>query len=536
MIRFGPSGIPLSCKGRTLRDGIEDVHTLGLTALEVQIVRANVEDRYATEDDIGRKPVEIEDELIIEVLRGSGKRRKATTLKEPIEKGDLIRSMVNPIAKNFIHLKQLGEIAKNLDVVLSVHTPYYMDLVANNDLTERSIDSIRWAGILADVLDAQIVVTHMGMYGEFSRKVATKNITDNIRLIQEWYIESDIKIPIGLETSGRQEIFGDFAEIEKLCEEVTGPVPVINFPHVHARGNGALKKKEDFQDLFDRANKFTKGRFYTHFSGVEHENGNEIRYTPIKKGDLKFEPLAECILENDMELTVISGSPLLEHDAMYMKVILERVLAKREAKAERQKVKESETPTKPEPAKKGGKKAAAKAPAKKPVKKPATKTSSKAPSKTSKKTPTKKVVKATAKAPTKKPAPKAAPKAAAKKPVAKASVKSKPKTQSKKAVSKPAAKTPSKPAVKPAAKKPTAKPVAKVPTKAPAKKPVAKLPAKKKAPVKTPAKKPVKAAPKPMKKVPVKPKPKVAVKKPATKVTTKTKNKAPAKKPSKKKK
>ena len=35
MIRFGPAGIPLSCKGRTLKDGIEDVHNLSLSALEI---------------------------------------------------------------------------------------------------------------------------------------------------------------------------------------------------------------------------------------------------------------------------------------------------------------------------------------------------------------------------------------------------------------------------------------------------------------------------------------------------------------------
>ena len=39
MIRFGPAGIPLSCKGRTLQDGIEDVHNLSLSALEIQMVR-----------------------------------------------------------------------------------------------------------------------------------------------------------------------------------------------------------------------------------------------------------------------------------------------------------------------------------------------------------------------------------------------------------------------------------------------------------------------------------------------------------------
>ncbi|MCK5024869.1 MAG: TIM barrel protein [Thermoplasmata archaeon] len=342
MIRFGPSGIPLSCKGRTLRDGIEDVHTLGLTALEVQIVRTNVADRFATVDDIGLKPTEIEDELIIEVLRGTGKNRKIAPLNEPIQKGDLILSMINPIARNYHHLRELGEIAKNLDVILSVHTPYYMDLVANNDLTERSIESIRWAGILAKAMDAEIVVTHLGMYGEYSKKDATETILKNVALIQEWYNEFKIKVPIGLETSGRQEIFGDYDEIIKICNKVKGPVPVINFSHVHARGNGALKKKEDFQELLDKVKKFTKGKLYTHFSGVEHEDGNEIRYTPIKKGDLKFEPLAECILDNDFDMTIISGSPLLEHDAMYMKVILERVLAKREAKAERQKVKEAE--------------------------------------------------------------------------------------------------------------------------------------------------------------------------------------------------
>ncbi|HEV2167190.1 MAG TPA: endonuclease IV, partial [Thermoplasmata archaeon] len=41
MIRFGPAGIPLSCKGRTLRDGIADVHHLGLSALEVQFIKVN---------------------------------------------------------------------------------------------------------------------------------------------------------------------------------------------------------------------------------------------------------------------------------------------------------------------------------------------------------------------------------------------------------------------------------------------------------------------------------------------------------------
>ena len=52
----------------------------------------------------------------------------------------------------------------------------------------------------------------------------------------------------------------------------------------------------------------------------EHRMGNALHYTQIKKSDLKFEPFAEYLAEEGdwMDITIISDSPLLEHDAMYM--------------------------------------------------------------------------------------------------------------------------------------------------------------------------------------------------------------------------
>ncbi|MBX8645019.1 MAG: endonuclease IV, partial [Thermoplasmata archaeon] len=70
MIRYGPSGIPLSCKGRTLFDGIEDVHLLGLTALEVQMIRTNVSSRLPDDEEIGRTPAELETDMIVQIERG----------------------------------------------------------------------------------------------------------------------------------------------------------------------------------------------------------------------------------------------------------------------------------------------------------------------------------------------------------------------------------------------------------------------------------------------------------------------------------
>ena len=71
MIRFGPAGIPLSCKGRTLKDGIEDVHNLSLSALEIQMVRAGVFPRPPEDEEIGLTINDITEDFVVEILRGS---------------------------------------------------------------------------------------------------------------------------------------------------------------------------------------------------------------------------------------------------------------------------------------------------------------------------------------------------------------------------------------------------------------------------------------------------------------------------------
>jgi len=277
-IRFGPAGIPLSCKGRTLKDGIEDVHALELNAMEVQLVRA-----------------------VGEVL------------------GDLA---------------EINELSKELDVSLSVHAPYYMDLTGDKTAVAKSIDNLKWSADIAEQLGADIVATHIGINHTTNAKKTLEAVVKNVRILRDHLKKKKYKCKLGLETSGRQKVFGSLEEVLLVCKRVSGVVPVLNFAHIHAYEDGALKRKEDFQEILAKVIKITKStHFYTHFSGVEHEEGNKKRCTPIKKGDMRFEPLAECLLDNeDYEITIISGSPLLEHDAMYMKVILERVQAKRDAK------------------------------------------------------------------------------------------------------------------------------------------------------------------------------------------------------------
>ncbi|MDR0778238.1 MAG: TIM barrel protein [Methanomassiliicoccaceae archaeon] len=338
MIRFGPAGIPLSCKGRTLKDGIEDVHNLGLTAIEIPMVRAGTVERYPEEEEIGSCIRELTGGLVVEIIRDD---MQISDPKEPIEDDDILLMMASGVADSYGSLIPIGNMARRLDVKVSLHTPYYMDLGSNNELTDRCINNIRHAGIITNALGGNVVVTNLGLYKDVQDTDETDaNIIENIISVMEWWKDTGIRTKLGVEITGRLEAFGSLDQILELCDEVDGIVPVVNFPHYHSRTRGSLNTAADFKDLLDAVEPYCKDGIHTLFSGVEHFDGNERRLTPIKKGDLKFEPLGEALADMKHDVTVISGSPLLEHDAMYMKVIHERVLTKRVVKAIRAKKKD----------------------------------------------------------------------------------------------------------------------------------------------------------------------------------------------------
>lgn len=335
MIRFGPAGIPLSCKGRTLMDGIEDVHALGLTAMEVQLIRSSTFERPPDDEEIGHSPSELETDLIVQINRQDGKEKQPINdAKEKIRSGDTLVALESGLCHSYLELYDMAEFAKDHDVQLSVHSNYYVDLSGKGDMVERSQNNIKWAGLICNALGGVITSTQLGFYGSKGKKAGGEAIIKRIREVRDWWKLNKLSPLIGLETSGRQEIYGTLDEVISAVKRVKGTVPAVNFAHLHSRESGNLREPDDFETVIERTKRASDGFVYTSFSGVEHHGGNELRSTPIKRGDLRFEPLAELIVEQNNDMTIISSSPLLEHDAIYMKVIFERVLARQVSKAE----------------------------------------------------------------------------------------------------------------------------------------------------------------------------------------------------------
>src|SRR3972149_3845256 len=96
---------------------------------------------------------------------GTSRRGALTNLDTAIEAGDTVVSLTSGVAADYGELEELGALARDLDIELSLHAPYYMDLADVDHLAQKSMDSVRWGGLLADAMQARVVSTHLGLYG-----------------------------------------------------------------------------------------------------------------------------------------------------------------------------------------------------------------------------------------------------------------------------------------------------------------------------------------------------------------------------------
>ena len=219
------------------------------------------------------------------------------------------------------------------DVELPVHAPYYINL-ADDDELDLSFEKALFSAKIADKMGAKTVVIHPGYYGEKRKKKTLKVIIKNTKKLQRIFKKEMIKANIGLETMGKQKVCGDIDEIIEVCDSVKNVVPVINVAHIHSRGNGSLKKLEDFEEIFEKLKKLNLKHYLIHVTGALYGNGSEQYHLPIKKGDMPLAPLIDIILDNNYNVTLISESPLLEHDAVYIRLQVEKAIMKRTGREE----------------------------------------------------------------------------------------------------------------------------------------------------------------------------------------------------------
>ncbi|GFO96193.1 endonuclease IV [groundwater metagenome] len=262
---FGTAGTPLSSRGTDSISGIRRVHELGLGCMELEFVRGV---------KMGEKTA-----------------------------------------------RAVYDAAKQLDIRLSVHAPYYINLNAEGETLAASKERIMNSARIGAICGAKSVVIHAGFIQKHPRGAVYERIKKAIIDIREKLESESVDITLRIETMGRGSQFGSLEEALAITE-VDGVLPCIDFSHLHAV-SGKNNSRDEFASILARVEEKLgqKGLddMHLHVSGIEYSDKGEKNHLVFAESDFKYKELAQAFADFDIGGMVICESPNLEEDALVLK-------------------------------------------------------------------------------------------------------------------------------------------------------------------------------------------------------------------------
>ena len=228
--------------------------------------------------------------------------------------------------------KRIGEAAKNNNIVISLHSPYYINL-ANPDEEKRrnSINYIIQSMNAVKAMGGKRVVVHSGALQKMTREEALSHAKETVKqAVSEADSLGFSDIHMCIETMGKINQLGNLDEVLELCSLDDRLLPTIDFGHLNARTLGGLNSYDSFLEIFDKIeNKLGNDRlkiFHSHFSKIEYTKGGEKKHLTFE--DTVFGPtfdyVAEIVYKKNLSPTFICESAGTQiEDAFSMKKTLE---------------------------------------------------------------------------------------------------------------------------------------------------------------------------------------------------------------------
>ena len=263
---FGTAGVPRSAETDTTIDGIKRIARLGLGCMEIEFVRR------VTMGEAGARLV--------------------------------------------------AEVAAEEGIKLSAHAPYYINFNAHEpEKITASQERLYRTAKIASLCGAQNAIFHTAFYlGDEPEKaygVIKKSLEELLGRLER----EKIRITLRPEVMGKPSQFGTVEEVIKLCNELKGLAPCMDFAHWHAR-SGADNSYEEFVSVLKQ---FEKGLgraaledMHIHLSGINYGPKGERNHLNLEESDLQYIEFLRAIRDYEVGGRVICESPNLKEDAMLL--------------------------------------------------------------------------------------------------------------------------------------------------------------------------------------------------------------------------
>jgi deoxyribonuclease IV len=215
--------------------------------------------------------------------------------------------------------KEVGKLAKELKIDLSIHAPYYINLISEEqEKIEASKKRILDSCERGYYLNAKYVVFHAAYYGKFSKEEAYPLVKKEIIEMQEIIKKKNWQVILAPETTGKKSQFGDLDELLKLAKETSCSL-CVDFAHIYARNNGKI----DYNEVFTKLKNSGLKHIHCHFSGIEYSEKGERKHIIMTEEFIM--PLLKTALKYNIDLTIISESPITWVDSLKMRDILKKL-------------------------------------------------------------------------------------------------------------------------------------------------------------------------------------------------------------------
>ena len=222
-------------------------------------------------------------------------------------------------------LRAIGEKAREHNILMSLHTPYFISLSGvEQEKRLKSLDYIRDSLAAAELLGADTIVVHSGSAAKISREEAMALARDTLERVADE--TGDTPIHIGLETMGKINQLGTLDEVLDLCKVAKCFYPVVDFGHLNARELGYFTDADSYKLIFDRIGEVLGDTYaqdlHCHFSKIEYTKAGEKKHLTFDDTQYgpQFEPLAEVIVKYGLSPRIICESAgTMAEDALYMK-------------------------------------------------------------------------------------------------------------------------------------------------------------------------------------------------------------------------
>ncbi len=218
----------------------------------------------------------------------------------------------------------IKKIAEELDIAISVHAPYFINLNADETEWPKSRKRLWDAAFYGNLAGATDIIFHPGSY--FSRppeevlQIAIPRLNDLSREL----VDHGVMVTLRPETMGKQAMLGSLDDTLALGKAVSGVLPCVDFAHLYARsGDGVPNDQKSWESLLEAYRKAlgpeSLKQMHIHLSGIAYGPKGEKNHLAAKESGLDISALFRALKKYECNGRILCESPILEDDALYFK-------------------------------------------------------------------------------------------------------------------------------------------------------------------------------------------------------------------------